>query len=215
MWESLVELVRATIFAGSHLLAGSVGASIVVVSTLVRLALLPLNLRAARRARAQQAKLAALEPELARLRRRFASDPRALFLATRALHERHGIGLEPGSILSFALQAPLFGALFSAVRRGLGDRIRFLWIADLGRPDHILALGIAALTGLAAASAPMAAAGPIPSKVLALSTALGVLVFLWTASSAVGLSVVAGSLTSLLQNWLMRREMKLAAVGTT
>jgi hypothetical protein len=34
----------------------------------------------------------------------------------------------------------------------------------------------------------------------------GTLVFLWSASSAVALSVGAGSAVSVLQNWLLRRD---------
>src|SRR5262245_42224886 len=89
MWASLVDLVRATIFAGSHLLGGSLGASIIVVSTVVRLAVLPLLLRSARHARIQQTKVAELQPQVERLRKRYQADPRRLFTETQALYRQH------------------------------------------------------------------------------------------------------------------------------
>src|SRR5439155_15166044 len=115
MWSSLVELVRATIFTGSHLLGGSLGASILVVSTLVRLALLPLTLRSARYARAQQARLARLKPQLERLQKRYQSDPRRLWAETQALYRKHEVRpIDGTSLASFAIQLPLLGGLYSA-----------------------------------------------------------------------------------------------------
>src|SRR5215210_3452852 len=108
MWTQFVDLVRATIFSGTHLLGGSLGASIFVISALVRLAMLPLVLRNARLARQQQVKLAALQPQLDRLRERFKSDPKRLWAETRVLHRKHGIQLAtPASVASLAIQLPL------------------------------------------------------------------------------------------------------------
>jgi hypothetical protein len=58
MWDSFVEILRATIFSVAHLCGGSLGGGIMLVSAGVRLALLPLTLRLARRAREQQALIA-------------------------------------------------------------------------------------------------------------------------------------------------------------
>lgn len=207
MWTSLVDLVRATIFGGSHLLGGSLGASVIVVSTVVRLALLPLLLRSARHARVQQLKLAELKPQLERLRKRYQSDPRRLVAETQALYRQYGIRLMSGSSLaSAAIQLPLLGALFSAVRTGLGVRTRFLWIADLSRVDGILVLLVTALAGFAATLTPATPESPITPRMLTLFIVGGTLVFLWSASSAVALSVGAGSAVSVLQNWLLRRD---------
>jgi membrane protein insertase Oxa1/YidC/SpoIIIJ len=103
------------------------------------------------------------------------------------------------------IQMPLLGGLFAAVRGGLGARVRFLWIADLTRFDAIL-VGIAvALAGVASwmtPSTPSVASGRVATVVVMGAT----LAFLWSASSAVALSVGAGSAVSVLQNWLLRRE---------
>ena len=207
MWESLVELVRASIFAGAHVLGGSVGASVVLVSTLVRLALMPLVLRGARHGRAQQAILAKLAPQLEALKKRHRDNPQRLVAETRALYARNGVRLFTwGSISSLAIQLPLLGALFSAVRSGLGERIRFLWIADLSRSDGLLVLLVTSLAGLAAAMTPAAPGSPFPARFLIATAIAGTLVFVWSASSAIALSVGAGAATSVLQNWLLRRD---------
>src|SRR5918992_3870162 len=117
MWTVLVDLVRATIFAGSHAFGGSLGTSIIVFTALLRLALLPLALRSARYVRAQQARLAELQPQLERLKRRYATDPQRLFAERNALYRRHHIRLVDGSSLaSAAVTLPLLGALYTAVR---------------------------------------------------------------------------------------------------
>jgi YidC/Oxa1 family membrane protein insertase len=209
MWDSLIELVRASIFAGAHALGGSIGASIVAVSTLVRLAMMPLVIRAARHARAQQAILAELQPQLEALRKRFKSDPRRLMEETQNLYRKNGVRLVTGqAIASLAIQLPLFAALFGAIQRGLGERVRFLWIGDLGRGDALLMIAVSTLTGIAAATAPLAPGSPISARMLVAVAVGGTLLFLWSASSAIALSVGAGAATSLLQNWLLRRDLR-------
>ena len=209
MWATLVELVRAAIFAGAHVAGGSLGAGIVLVSAFVRLALLPLSLRAAREARAQRAKLAALGPQLEQLKRRYASDQRRLLEETMALQRANGVRLVgPSTFAAMAIQLPLLGALFSAVRTGLGARVRFLWIADLSRVDTLLLLGVSALSGITASVAP-AAGTPAGTRTMIAVAVGGTLLFLWSASSAVALSVGAGSAVSLLQNWILRRDARI------
>jgi YidC/Oxa1 family membrane protein insertase len=207
MWDTLVELVRATIFAGSQVLGGSLGTSIVVISTLVRLALLPLVLRAARHARLQQAKLAELRPQLERLKTRYKSDPRRMIAETQALYRKHDIRLmSASSLASAAIQIPLLGALFAAARNGLGARMRFLWIADLSRVDALLVVLVTGLTAAATMLTPATPDSPVTPRMLTVMVVAGTLVFLWSASSAVALSVGAGSAVSALQNWLLRRD---------
>ena len=84
MWAGFVELIRVTIFSAAHLCAGSLGSGILAVSIVMRLALLPLTLRLARQAQLQQARLAALKPEIDALQKRFAKDPARLMREKRS-----------------------------------------------------------------------------------------------------------------------------------
>ena len=207
MWDSFVDLLRATIISVAQICGGSLGGGIFFVSAGIRLALMPLTLRMARRARAQQVKIAALKPELEALQRRFAKDPGRLVQETRALYAAHDIKLfTPDSLIGIGIQLPLLSGLFAAVRTGLGARVRFLWIADLAKPEGLLALGVAALTAWAVSGTPTPSGQSSVVNPIVVISVLGTLVFLWTASSAVALSVGAGSLVSVLQNWILARD---------
>ena len=207
MWAAFVELLRAAIFSAAHVCGGSLGGGILVVSAVVRLALLPLTLKLARRAREQQAKLAALKPEIDALQRRYANEPRRMMQEVRALQERNGIKIfTPGSIVGFAIQMPLLGGLFAAVRNGLGAKVRFLWVADLARPDLTVLLGIAALTAWGVSSSPTPSTQTSQQNMMMLAAVGATMFFLWSASAAMALSVGAGSAVSVLQNWILNRE---------
>src|SRR5690242_9686119 len=207
MWGSFVELLRALIFGAAHVCGGSLGSGILLVSAGVRLALLPLTLRIARRSRDQQIRLAAIQPQLAALEKRHASDPLRLMREVRALHAQHDIKLlTPSGFAGLAVQFPVLSGLFAAVRSGLGSKVRFLWIADLARADRTLVLGVAALTALGLMQTPTTLAQPGAQTASALVAVVVTVALLWSASSAVALSVGAGSLVSVLQNWLLARD---------
>lgn len=209
MWSSFVELLRAAIFGAAHVCGGSLGSGIVLVSAGVRLALLPLTLRIARRGREQQVRLAAIQPELLALQKRFANDPARLMREIRALHAKHDIKLfTPGGLAGFAVQAPLLSGMFAAVRNGLGSKVRFLWVADLARPDRVLVLAVAALTALGVTTMPVVPGQPGGRTAVVLASVVATVAFLWSVSSAMAVSVGAGSLVSLLQNWMLARDVK-------
>src|SRR5205823_10631565 len=88
MHLGFADFFRAAIFAAAHVLGGSLGAGILAVSLGVRLALLPLTIRLAPRALAQQAILARLQPELRRLQERYRDEPAARLRRTQALYRR-------------------------------------------------------------------------------------------------------------------------------
>ena len=212
MWANFVELLRVTIFSAAHVCGGSLGAGILLVSAATRLALLPLTLRLARRAREQQIRLAALKPEIDAIQRRYATDPAGLMREMRALHARHGIKLmTPSGFIGLAIQMPVLSGLFSAVRSGLGAKVRFLWIGDLARPDGALLLGIAALSAWNVSSTPAVPGQTGQQTGMVVAAVALTIAFLWSASAAVVLSVGAQSLVSVRQNWLMSRDARVTA----
>ena len=93
----------------------------------------------------------------------------------------------------------------------LGAKVRFLWIPDLARPEATALLGVTALSAWVASSTPVAPGQTTTPTVFVVAAVIGTLVFLWSASSAVVLSMGAGSLVSLLQNWLLARDAKVQA----
>ena len=213
MWAGFVELIRVSIFAAAHVCGGSLGAGIVCVSVVLRLALMPLTLRLARQARMQQARIAAIKPQLEALQRRHSTDPARLMRETQVLYAANGVRLlSVGGVVGLLIQLPLLSGLFAAVRAGLGARVPFLWVTDLARPDAVLLVTVTLLGGAALAiPRPLGGAGGPSVPMLILLGAGGTLFFLWSASSAVALSVGAGSLVSGLQGWLLAKDrMRLA-----
>ena len=92
------------------------------------------------------------------------------------------------------------------MRKGLGAKVRFLWVPDLARPESLLILGVTALTAWGASSTPPSPGQTTTPTVFVVISVVGTLAFLWSASSAVALSMGAGSLVTLLQNWLLARD---------
>lgn len=203
----MTDLFRSILFATAHWCGGSLGGAIFIVSFVLRLLMLPFALRMARRAREQAAILGTIKDELAALQKRHAADPVAAWQATRALHRQ--AGYQPFSFAGFLgaiIQWPLMAALFSAVRSGLGSRIGFLWVDDLARPDRwLVAIVTMLVAGGSAMMVPSGSSRGVAQAIVIIPTAL-TFAFLWFASSAIAVSYGAGSLVSLLQGWLVRRE---------
>jgi len=203
LWLALIDLLRASLFAVAHVTGGSMGAAILVVSTIIRVALLPLTLRTARRAREHQAVLRALEPELTRIRQRYAADRSRVFKETTALYEKHGIGFLPrGALPSMLAQAPIFGALYQAIAAGARKVGGFLWIRDLGTPDLAIAI-IAAV--FAAAAAKVDSSSAASSRAWLVGAAI-TLLFAWRLTAGVGLYWIASNAVGLGQAFVLRRD---------
>lgn len=207
-WDLLVDALRAVIVVLTHLFGGSVGSAIITVSLVARVLLLPFTLRLALRARDIQRRMGALEPELARLRKRFERDPMELLRRTQALREQHGIPVAPRGTLAFNLvQLPLGGALYQSIRTGLGQGNRFLWVADLARPDALLSLVVALLTtGAVLAAAPQSGAnGASAPYAAAIMSGAVMLLIAWRLTSGVGLYWAASNVVGVVQGILVRR----------
>ena len=206
-WSELLDMLRALIFGVAHVCNGSVGVAVILVSFTIRLALLPLTLRLARRALEHQRRLRELQPEVERLRRRFAKDPARLLKETHAFYRRRGVKqLDPAVLAGSAVQIPVFTALYSVLRKGLGYGIRFFWIGDTSLPNLLLNVSVAGMT------AATVAAGGSADMSTTMRLMMGVLVggvtvwFLSSTSALFALSAGAGSVVGLLQGWLLRRD---------
>ena len=204
----LADPIRAALFALSQLAGGSLGAAIVLLSLVVRLALLPLMVRLALEGYRTRERVKALEPELARLRRRFGHDRARLIEETGRLYRRHGIRFVPrGALLSLAIQAPVVTGLLAAIGEGIRGAGPFLWIADLARPDALLALLAAASAALAALLAPADPGGgaATSARVGALVGGIVTLVLVWRVAAGVGLYWAASNAVGALQSLVVRR----------
>jgi len=200
-WLFIVDLFRALIFSAAQLFGGSVGSGILAASILVRLALLPLTLRVARRMRAHQEQMAKLAPEIETLRKRYGRDRARLAEAMSALFRKRGIDPFPrGVVSSMLVQLPVSIALYDAVANGVGRGVKYLWIRDLAKPDALVAVAAALLAGIAASGS-----GTPAAKATILVSASITLFIAWRLSAGVGLYWVASSAISVVQMLFLRK----------
>ncbi|MBL7998362.1 MAG: membrane protein insertase YidC [Candidatus Kapabacteria bacterium] len=155
-WKWLVrpigEYIMLPIFNAIHMVIPNFGISIIVFSIFMKLILMPLSRGQMDTALKQKA----LQPEVEKLRKKYADDPTAMSQAQMKLFSEYGIN-PMGGCLPLLLQMPILYALYSVLTNNIQMRQAFFipgWIPDLSIPDHIIHLpvpifGIAALSGMA------------------------------------------------------------------
>jgi YidC/Oxa1 family membrane protein insertase len=193
-WLVFVDVVRFALFAGAHVLGGSMGAGILAFSLIARIALLPITIPAARRMREQQAKLRRLKPELERLATKYKTDPRRLVETRATLLREHGVSTKP-DLATAMVQLPVGAAVFSALRDGVARNTRFLWIRDLSQPDVAVALIASAI----AAAAARISGTDSPRVAMAISATIA-FYFAWRMSASIGLYSIAWSGVSAVES---------------
>ena len=202
-WSSFVDLLRVVLFAFAHVCGGSLGGGIVMLSLIVRLALLPLTLRLALRAREDQEAVRRLTPELEKLKKRHRNDRVRLAHATGELYAANGIGLAPkGGVLGAAIQMPIGAGVYQTIAASARGASRFLWIGDLSKPDVLVASVAAGLAGAGVAIAPSVGS----SRTAATLAAALTFVLAWRLSAGVGLYWVASNVVGVVQSLLLRRR---------
>ena len=209
MWTEAVDVLRESMVAYAHATNGNLGAGILIVTVLARLAMFPLMLRIAAAAARHQGRVRAIQPELDGIKARFKNDPVQAAAETRKVFAREGIPMVPlTGLLGGLAPAPVLLALYAAVRQCAALGGRFLWIADISRPDRLLAVLVGAV-GVAAASF-----APVPegqSRVLvAFVPALVTTVVLWKMAAGIGLywgvsSAIGGVQTLVSARAVVRR----------
>jgi YidC/Oxa1 family membrane protein insertase len=146
LWQQwLATIQHALAFAAGDLHLG-MGLAIILMTLAVRSVLLPLTWTIARRAECRRISLQRLKSQLERLKVQFTGDQQRYAQEMTKLYQREGVTLlDPTSLLGALIQVPVFLGIFQ-VLRGIHRAVRFLWIADLGRPDFWLAVIAGAAT---------------------------------------------------------------------
>jgi YidC/Oxa1 family membrane protein insertase len=114
------------------------GMAIVVLATLVRLVLHPLNVAQIRSMRAMQK----IQPEVERLKQKYKNDAQAMNTAVMALYRENNVN-PAGGCLPMVVQMPVFFALYAVLSNAIELRqAPFVgWIDDLSSPDLLFAVG--------------------------------------------------------------------------
>ena len=206
--EILSEPVRLLVLATAQALGDSVGGGIMVVPAMLRLALLPLTVRLALRARAQQAILTALGPQLSALKERYAAEPEELARQTFRLYQEAGYRpFDVAALVGNLAQLPILAAMYGALRTILKNVVSFWWVGNLARPDALLAI-IAVLVTAVASYAGGQSLGQPPRALLTATgiSALIAAVLFWHASAGLVLSWGASSAMTLVQTAVVARR---------
>src|SRR5439155_21450085 len=140
-WNAFVGFLAVVLSMLTTAYSGTLGFAISTVSLITRLALLPLTLRMARHAQAQQRILQTIKREIDELKAKYKSSPQKLGTELSKLYQKHGVKPIDGvNSLGLIVQLLLGAGVYSAISRGLGAGGRFFWIRNLAQPDAILAV---------------------------------------------------------------------------
>ncbi|MFL0248552.1 membrane protein insertase YidC [Candidatus Clostridium stratigraminis] len=123
----------------------SYGIAIIVFTIIIRLILLPLNMKQTR----SQVKMQEIQPELKKLQEKYKSDPQKAQQETMKLYKEKGVN-PMGGCLPLIIQLPILWALFYVFRNihpvdaatGQAIKVSFLWIKDLFGTDQLYILPI-------------------------------------------------------------------------
>jgi len=114
------------------------GFAIILLATLVRLLLHPLNVMSIRSMRAMQR----IQPELERIREKYKNDAQGLNTAMMALYKENKVN-PAGGCLPMVIQIPVFIALYNVLFNAIELRQApfIAWIHDLSAPDLLFMVG--------------------------------------------------------------------------
>jgi YidC/Oxa1 family membrane protein insertase len=199
------DLVVTWIANLSQLFGGSPGCAIIALSFGVRVALLPLTIKLARRAQRNQEIIRMLQPEIGELKKRFEKKPEQLFEEMRKLYKKHDCTLfDLPVMLGTFVQFPIFAMLYTSIRNSLGAGASFGWIKNLAAPDFLLTLIITALAGVSAYLMP-SASEQMRNGLVAFQVIVTFLL-VWKLAAGLGLYWVSSNLVGLFQTlWLRYR----------
>src|SRR3954451_12548006 len=106
------DLIIGLLVSLSHGFGGSLGWAIITLSMGIRVALLPLTIQLARRARRNQEIMRILQPEIEQLKKRFEKKPERFLAELRELYRKHDCSPFDLPILAGSfIQLPVFGIL--------------------------------------------------------------------------------------------------------
>ncbi len=186
--------------------------AIILLTLLVRAVLMPVTLTSALRMEANKQKMKLLKPELDALKLRYQHDPNKLAGETLQFYRDHKISLlDRLTIASLGTQS-VFGIGLLQTLGKASFTSKFLWIANLGKPDVLLTVLVGAIMLLGMALAPGAFNEPsmlLIMCVAVLATAAGMLAL----PSAVGIYWATSSGVSVMQTLLLRHVVKRRAVA--
>ncbi|RWZ54739.1 YidC family membrane integrase SpoIIIJ [Halobacillus fulvus] len=213
--EYVVWPLSQTITFFADLTSGSFGMAIIIVTIIIRLILLPLNVKQLKSSKAMQE----IQPELKELREKYSSKDaqtqQKLQQETMQLFQKNGVNPLAGC-LPILVQMPILIGFYHAIMRTAEIQTHnFLWL-ELGSPDPFLAILTAGTTflqqKLMMAGGGAAAQNPQMQMMLyIMPLMIGTFAFFFP--SALALYWVVGNIVMILQTLFIRKPMMKDVTG--
>jgi YidC/Oxa1 family membrane protein insertase len=201
MWTDVLQQALATLASHWGL---SQAMAVIMLTMIVRVALMPVSLGAAWRMQRNKDALQRLQPALAALKQQYASNPRELSQRTLALYREHGVRLMDRLTLANLFTQTSFGIAIYQVINRLGLSGPWGWIANIAKPDVWLTVLVTVLMLLGMALMPGATADT--HALVGMLVALVVsAVMVATLPSALGLYWATSNAVGLVQTLALRR----------
>lgn len=205
-WDHLVDFVRLMIFAYAQICGGNLGFGILATSVLVRVTMFPIALRVARMSYAHQQAMQKLQPDLARIRKKFKKQPERIAAESQALLKKHNVSPVPfAGCLGAVAQMPVFLAVYSAVRSVVGAGGRFLWIKDIAKPDILLTCIVSAITFASVYRGSVLGDSQQNAKAMLIIPVMVTVVVLAKTSAGIGIYWGVSAAAGAVQSYLVRR----------
>jgi YidC/Oxa1 family membrane protein insertase len=190
----------------AELLGGSFGLSIIVVTILIRLIILPLMIKQMRSSKAMQA----LQPELAELKKKYSSKDQKtqqkLQQETMALFQKHGVNPMAGCF-PLIIQMPILIGFYHAISRTKAIAAHsFLWF-DLGKADPYFILPIlAAVTTFIQQKIMMAGTDKQNPQMAMMTWMMPIMIFFFAFKYPAALSLywVVGNIFMIVQSYFIK-----------
>ena len=134
---NLLKQFLALLLTTTDKYVGNFGVSIIIVTILIKIALLPLTLKQDK----SMKEMKKLQPELEKIKQKYANDKQMLNIKTMELYREHKVN-PLGGCLPLLLQLPILFALFGVLRNGIIPKdSSFLWL-KLSVPDPFYVLPV-------------------------------------------------------------------------
>jgi len=206
LWTSFTHIIVQSIAFLTSEIGFSQAIAIILFTFLARLILMPINTSAMINMHRNKQALAKIKPELDNLRNTYKANPSEMAKQTMALYKKHNIKiLDKTSVLNMASQG-LFGfGMFQAIQQ-MAFNSKFAWIANIAKPDILLALLVGAITYFSMVMMPGSAEQT--SILLFVIPAIISFIALVNFPSAIGLYWATSSALSLIQTLLIKKYFK-------
>jgi YidC/Oxa1 family membrane protein insertase len=185
------------------------GWTIILVTVLINVALLPLRISQIK----SSMKMQKVAPQMQQIQEKFKKykldDPRRgeMQKEIAALYKEHGVN-PVGGCLPLIIQMPFLFAFYTMLKNAIELRhASWLYVADLSAPDHFHIIPVATIALMFAMQRMMPATGMSKQqqKMMNMFTPVMIGLFTWSVASGLGLYIITGTVVQIVQQAIMNR----------